>query len=154
MEIELSNGGFVLVDDDMEYLKYKAWQLNASGYVGRMTRENDKRFMLLMHRVVMNAPKGVEVDHINGNLLDNRRENLRLVTRSQNNMNRHVKKSGTTSQYKGVCYRHIPKRWKAYIKINRKQIHLGYFSTEKDAALAYDSAAKKYFGEYACLNFV
>lgn len=152
-QIELSNGGFCLVDDKFEYLKEKKWYKSCGGYSGRMVSENGKRFMFLMHRFIMQAKKGTEVDHINGNKLDNRLCNLRFVTRAENNMNRHEKKTGTTSKYKGVCWRHIPKRWKAYIKINKKQIHIGYFGTELEAAKAYDKKAVELFGEFACLNF-
>jgi hypothetical protein len=101
-----------------------------------------------MHRLFAGAP-GMDVDHINGNGLDNRRCNLRPATRSQNNMNR-AKRRGV-SKFKGVS----PKRgkWRAYLKTGKKQHNLGVFESEYDAARAYDVKAKEMFGEFARVNF-
>jgi hypothetical protein len=101
-----------------------------------------------MHRVVTQAVQGQEVDHINGDRLDNRRENLRIVTRSQNAMNR--KWNG--SKPKGVSRNYNPRSLKPFtarIQFNGKPIFLGNFSTVEEAAQAYNEAAAKYFGEYA-----
>ncbi len=93
------------------------------------------------------------IDHINGNALDNRRANLRIVTRAQNAKNRSKGSKKCSSVYKGVCWHKYNKKWSAEIKSNHRQIHLGYFDDEIEAAKAYDEAAKKYHGEFACLNF-
>jgi hypothetical protein len=90
------------------------------------------------------------VDHINGNGLDNRDENLRLATNSQNQMNSR-KRSGTSSRYKGVSLQR--KRWRAQIKLDGKLIYLGMFDTEEQAAMAYDYAAIELFGEFSRINF-
>jgi hypothetical protein len=153
--IKLSNGLHTLVDDDMyEYLANWNWNFDR-GYVRRWsTNDEGKRQMIHMHRVVLSPKEGFDIDHINGDGLDNRRRNLRYATRSQNNMNRFARHITKYSPYKGVCWRPIPRRWKSYIKINKKQIHLGYFSTAEEAAKAYNNAAIKYFGEFANLNTV
>jgi hypothetical protein len=92
------------------------------------------------------------IDHINHQTDDNRIENLRDVTGSQNQWNGSIR-SGTTSQYKGVCWDKASNKWKAYIRINGKRTHLGYFEIEIDTARAYDRAALEHFGMYAKLNF-
>ena len=99
----------------------------------------------------MNPPLGMQVDHINGDRLDNRRENLRIVTNWQNQMNRGMT-INNSSGYKGVRLRRSGK-WEAQIRVNKKAIFLGRFYDKLDAAHAYDDAAKKYFGEFARLNF-
>lgn len=108
--------------------------------------------MLYLHRHIVGAPKGMVVDHINGNTLDNRRENLRICTRKQNSANtkRH---SRNKSGFKGVCWCKDHQAWKAQLHTQNKSIFLGRFSTPELAALAYDVAARAQFGEFARLNF-
>jgi HNH endonuclease len=102
-----------------------------------------------MHRMIMGMPDGVEVDHINGDTLDNRRANLRLATRSQNGKNVSIRKSNK-SGVKGVCW--IANRWVAQITVNMKHLYLGRFRNIEDARKAYNEAAKKYHGEFARLS--
>lgn len=106
-----------------------------------------------LHRLVMRAPAGLEVDHINGDRLDNRRKNLRLATRSQNEANKGVP-ARNTSGFKGVSLFKPTGRFSAYIEVNQKKRHLGYYTTAKEAALAYNRAAVDAFGEFARLNKV
>lgn len=97
------------------------------------------RKVLRMHRIILNAPKELQVDHINGLALDNCRSNLRLVTNRQNSHNRHHER---TSKYPGVNWHKPNKKWKASIWINGKKKHLGYFKMEEEASRAYQKALK------------
>lgn len=108
--------------------------------------------LVLLHRLIMNAPPGVDVDHIDGNTLNNLRSNLRLATRSQNNANQHRRRGGY-SQYKGVTFDKNRGLWRAQIKVGGKHIDLGSFRDEIEAARAYDVAALAHFGEFANVNF-
>ena len=104
-----------------------------------------------MHRLILGCKKGEQGDHKNRNTLDNRRENIRKCTPFQNARNK--KSWGKTSQYKGVSFWSLGKKWKASITFNNNRKHLGFFDSEKDAAHAYDSAANIYHGQFAHLNF-
>lgn len=102
-----------------------------------------------MHRLIMNTPKGIEVDHINHNGLDNRKTNLRNCRRNDNKKNR---VAWGKSKYVGVCHLDNNK-FLAHIRINGRLKHLGIFLNEEDAARAYDKAAKEYHGEFANFNY-
>lgn len=146
-EIILTNGEIALVsDEDYERVVEMRWMKESIGYV-----KSTKWQSVRLHRFIMNAKYGDIVDHKNCNKLDNRRENLRFATKAQNAINKNIK-SNNTSNYKGVALMH-KKYIRAYITVNRKQIHLGIFKTKEDAAIAYDNAAKIYYGEFANLNF-
>jgi len=116
--------------------------------------EPRKRKNVGMHRFILSAPDGVVVDHANGDGLDNRRANIRLCTRAQNNQNRR-KRARATSQFLGVSFHKFSAQmcranvWAAEIRGD----HLGLFATEEDAARAYDAAARQLYGEFAHLNF-
>jgi hypothetical protein len=105
---------------------------------------------VFMHRLVMSTPEGVETDHIDRDGLNNQRSNLRLATRSQNGANRGRRINNTTG-YIGV--HRSGRKYRARIKIDGMQLHLGYFDDPADAARAYDNAARQAFGEYAVCNF-
>lgn len=106
-----------------------------------------------MHRLLMTSPTGTMVDHINGNGLDNRKENLRVVTNSQNLMNR-GKNKNNTSGYKGVLWDKVRNKWIALIGFNNKNIYLGRFFTKNEAAFAYNAKAEELFGEFAQINII
>ncbi len=154
----LTKGRFALVDDaDFEWLNQWKWGCHVMGYAVRteqVSKINGKRKQIgvFMHRQISMPGDGLEIDHINGNKLDNRRENLRVCTRSDNGRNRQKFSSATTSVYKGVYWAKTRNRWYAGIKYNGKSRHLGSFKNEDDAAKAYNIAAINLFGEFACLN--
>jgi hypothetical protein len=108
--------------------------------------------MISMHREIMNANDSRFVDHRNCDSLDNRKSNLRFATQAENIHNRRKRKNAT-SQYIGVFFRKDTRKWVGKIMDGKKQIILGNFDNEIDAAKAYDEAAKKYHGEFARLNF-
>lgn len=151
-KIELTQNKYTLVDADVYELIYKFnWCASKQGNKFYALRsENYKN--LFLHRYIMNPPKGLMVDHINGDTLDNRRCNLRICTNAENQRNQKLK-TLNTSGYKGVCWHKIRKKWMSNIKFNNKTIYLGYFDNIIDAAIAYDTAAVKYFGEFANINF-
>ncbi len=128
-------------------------------YVHRRTRKSEggKPRKIYLHTFIANPPSDKVVDHINGDPLDNRKSNLRAVTRGQNNMNRgsnrtHRGKS-TTSSYKGVSWDKRRSRWVSNIGHNYKRIYLGCFDLAEDAARAYDIKAQELHGEFAFQNF-
>lgn len=155
-QIPLTQDQVAFVDDeDYETLTRHRWraQYNSgagSFYAGRNTSKDKKK--LYMHRVIMNAPLGVQVDHINGNTLDNRRANLRFASKSENGRNR-GKQANNKSGYKGVSWGRRESKWYAYIQLNSKTKCLGYFDSILDAARAYDAAAIELHGAFAKLNF-
>jgi len=150
--IQLSKGRTAIVDEvDAHGLKQYKWcfayrpkMRSCDGYA--VTNINGKT--ILMHRMLVDAPCGMEVDHINGNGLDNRRSNIRLATSQQNKANRKVRNDSVTG-LKGVTWNQSGKQWMARITVDRKCLYLGCFSTPMDAHLAYRQAAKKHFGEFA-----
>lgn len=153
----LNTGATCLLDDD-DFEKYctRTWHAMPHGstiYVrtGKWTGRKLRRF--LIHRLIMKAPKGVSVDHIDGDGLNNQKSNLRLCTHSQNLGNRKPNKNHS-SKFKGVSFHKRAKAWYANIGINGKRSHIGTFPNEKEAALAYNVAAAKHFGEFARLNTI
>ena len=141
-----------IVDNyEFEWLSQFKWLYKTGGYIRRL-EWNGRQISFYMHREIMNAPVGMVVDHIDRNPLNNQRSNLRICTIPENLRNYKIAKNNT-SGYMGVSIRKTTHRWEASIMVNRLSIHLGYFRTAKDAAIARDEAAKKYFGEFAHLNF-
>jgi hypothetical protein len=158
--IYLGEGQWTILDHDDYYrLKDFKWVAYAGGrggenlYAVRFKLVSPKKTTFVsMHREIMNANDERVVDHKNCNSLDNRKNNLRLATRAENIRNRRKQKN-TSSQFIGVSFSKSQGRWASEIKCNGKKIWLGRFDNEIDAARAYDEAAKKYFGEFARLNF-
>ena len=152
-EILLTQGKVALVDDeDFERLNQYKWYASWDRYNWYATRYTHRiagnRNLIRMHREIMNAPKGIQVDHRNGDGLYNLKENLRLATTQQNAFNKNAHKDNKIG-VKGVTWKNHARKFRAQIKANNKIIHLGYFSVLGDADSAYRKAEEKYFGEFA-----
>lgn len=140
---------FYVDDDDYDETVKYIWTYNNGGYI--TSKRKGKIFRL--HRVIMNCPDEMEVDHIDGNMLNNCKSNLRICTHAQNVCNR-LPSIGFTSKYKGVAWHSSVGRWQGYINFNKKRTYLGLFVSEKDAALAYNKKAIELHGQYAKLNVI
>lgn len=160
--IPLTQGRFAIVDEvDFDWLNQWKWfarHHRNTFYASRNIRQNGKRRTIDMQNSIMRVPKGYVVDHNNMNGLDDRRKNLRPASNKENlrNTNGHRDRK---SKYKGVHWSNYnPKRrrgkWVAQICVDGKQTHIGYFDTEKEAAIAYNIKAEKCFGKFARLNNV
>jgi hypothetical protein len=147
--IPLTNGEFAVVDEeDYDELSQLTWHRGDRDYVVHTVGIAGETRQLLMHRVVTRAPHDILVDHWDGNRLDNRKQNLRPATYRQNAQNR-APVNGR--RFKGIFP--FRGRWKARIKFEGQNIYLGIYPTEEIAAMAYDHAAIRLFGEFARLNF-
>jgi hypothetical protein len=151
--------GFWTILDRQDYYRFGCFKWEVSGennvfYAVRNIKADPSRTATVrLHRLIMNAPKGVLVDHRNNDSLDNRKANLRLATHSQNSWNSRRDKSNTLSRYRGVSFSKRKQKWFAAIRVKGKRVWLGYFDDEIAAAHAYDHAARKYHKEFASLNF-
>jgi len=148
---------FAQVDDsDFEFLNSFMWygqpQLTGKYYAVRQSLlENGKQRTVRMHMVIMNTPKGKHTDHKDGDGLNNQRNNLRICTPGQNQMNK-IGSKNVTSKYKGVWYCKNKKGWMVAIRAYNKRMPIGRFKTEENAAIAYNIFAEKYHGEFANYN--
>jgi hypothetical protein len=157
-KITLNDGQFTIVDPDVYYrlndFDWCAKGSNGHTYVVRfVTTPKNGTKTIYLHREITNAPFGKIVDHKNNDSLDNRIDNLRLATRSQNGCNSHIDKSKTSSRYRGVHFRKKSGKWAAAIRNKSEKVWLGSFQNELDAAHAYDLAARKYHKVFARVNF-
>lgn len=154
-EIELTQGKVALIDDeDFERINAHKWYAVRDSKGCRAARnvsDGGKQRRQWMHRVLMAAQPGQEVDHINHDGLCNTRSNLRLCSKSENCCNRRLS-SNSRSGFKGVSWNKYHKKWSAYISLGGKHRYLGYFSTKIQAAQAYNNAAVSLHGTFAFLN--
>lgn len=146
MGYDHKNMEFVFDKQDFDLIKDHSWSLT-NGYPSSFIKGK----FIYLHRLVLNPKTGELIDHINGNKLDNRKENLRLCTNQQNTFNS-KKQKNCSSKYKGVCWDKNKNKWLSQIRINEKHVQIGRYKNEIDAAKAYNEVAKKYFGEFAKLN--
>lgn len=122
-------------------------------YAAMSVGRKGKQKTIRMHRIIANCNENkLHIDHINHNGLDNRKTNIRMCTPAQNMKN--MTSDRGTSKYKGVSWRECYHKWVAQIGVDNKKVHIGHYSDEKEAAIAYNEAAKKYFGEFALLNVI
>lgn len=158
IEVPLTKGQIALIDDEdaARVLQFKwEYMLNARskrGYAKRKVKRNGKNHSVYLHRFLLNAPPGIQVDHINGNGLDNQKSNLRLATHGQNQFNSR-KRVDSQNKYKGIYHDNQRGTYVARLKAKGYDISLGGFKTAIEAARAYDELARAYHGEFARLNF-
>jgi len=130
--------------EDYDKIKDYCWVNNGNGYI-RSTKINNKR--IYIHRLVTNCPSKMDIDHINHNIIDNRKSNLRICEH-QKNMCNYTKPKNNTSGVKGISWDKYNNKWKAEIMENRKKISIGNFNKFEDAVKARKEAEEKYYGEY------
>lgn len=163
IELQLSQGKIAIIDDEFSELASFKWSTRRKQtrdgcpvryYAFRISHKKS----IHLHRAVLERALGrtlarsEEVDHIDHDGLNNRLSNLRIATKSQNMQNARKTTKGNTSQYKGVYRDYVRRKWGSCISVNNKTIGLGRFDLEIDAAIAYNNAALKYFGEFANIN--
>lgn len=153
-KIKLTQGKYALVDDD-DYVRLKMFKWHygvygKTGYAKRLKwdRKKKKGKIVRMHHFILPLKKGYMIDHINGDGLDNRKDNLRLVTKSQNMMNSGVRKNSNTG-FTGVAWHKQNGRWRAYITIDKRQISLGTYINIQDAIDARKNGEKNYHKQFA-----
>lgn len=156
--ISLTQGYFAIVDtEDYNWLINWKWHIatrtrkGRKEIVGACHTDSKSKKIILMHRKIMSPPDNMQIDHIDHNVLDNRRINLRICTNSENSQNRFTKTH--TSKYKGVHYRKTNQKYCAQIQRHQRQLYIGCFEIELEAAKAYDKKAVELYGEFALTNF-
>lgn len=153
--ILLTQNRCAIVDnEDFDKANQHKWYYHHTGYAVRNeTLPDKKRRTVFLHRIILETPTGQYTDHVNGDKLDCRKINLRLTDYAHNNINKPLEKTNTTG-YKGVHFRKDTKKYRAYVGSRKKRLHLGSFNTAEEAALAYNIAAERLYGEFAVLNTV
>jgi hypothetical protein len=147
-KVPVGRGNFAIVDDeDFDLMSRYVWQAAASGSGSGLVYAVTK---LRMHRLVVNAPPGFMVDHINGDSLDNRKSNLRICTNAENQQN--TPGRGGSSRYKGVSFNTKRQKWYGTFLYNGEYFYCGAFDNEEDCARAVDKKRREVCGNFASLN--
>lgn len=159
MTLKTKNGTeFIIDDEDFVKVDQYTWHINTppSSKTSYVMANISKKVKIKLHRFLLNVTNSkIQIDHINGNGLDNRKENLRLVTNAQNSRNKSKYiTTNSTSKYKGVFFCKQRNKWVAQICLDYKKIFIGRFKTEIEAAKAYNEKALTLFGQYAKLNTI
>lgn len=158
MKIILPGGLFAIVDDDADLgiFSHRKWKLQKNGYVALNQRYGPRKLnksrCIYLHRLICGAVDGQEVDHINHDKLDNRRDNLRVVSSAENHMNLKMNPRNT-SGFTGVTYDLARKKWMVALNANGKCVFRKRFTTAEEAARAYDEAKLKFHGAIGEFNF-
>lgn len=155
-KIKLTQGKIALADDeDYEKLNRYKWcaiKGRYTFYAQRSCISKGKANTIKMVHSILPPPPGMEIDHKDGNGCNNQRDNIRICNRSQNQAN--SSSYIGFSRHKGIHWCPKDKKWMSRIQVDGQRVYLGYFSSEKEAALVYNAAALKYFGEFARLNTI
>jgi hypothetical protein len=150
--IPITKGLFVTINsEDYELVLPYSWYAKK----GKNTyyAANKNKSVIYMHRLILGlTDPNLKGDHIDHNGLNNCRNNLRVATNSQNNFNAVKRRGHASTKYKGIYYDRSREKWACEIKVNKKKKYIGRFKSEVKAALAYNEAALKYYGEFAHLN--
>lgn len=156
--IKLNNNKLVKIDsEDFEKVSSFHWfTVKYKNYckVRAEVWKNGNKKGITMSRLILNCPKGMVVDHINGDALDNRKSNLRICTHAENMKNRKILSKNNKTGYKGVSWNSFAKQWQVGISFNGKHMTIGYSKNKDDAAKMYNEAAIKYHGDFATLNCI
>jgi hypothetical protein len=149
-KIRLPHGKYTIVDDDdFDNLNQYKWHVHTKGYAVRHGKSDDGLGRTIrMHREILCAPEGLQVDHINRDKLDNRKNNLRLCNNSQNHMNKNVRVDNS-SGHPGVSWSKISNKWHVYLNIDGVRKNLGFYSDIKRAIAARVKAEKKFYKEFS-----
>ncbi len=144
----------IIDTEDWNRVKKNHWSIYYDRFnfyvITNIKIEKNKRIIKRLHRVIMNLTDSIiDVDHIDHNTFNNKKENLRICKHEDNLKNRTMFKK---NKFGYKCVFQGNGKWRSYIRINGKQVYLGYFENIKDAAIAYNNAAKKYYKDFACLN--
>lgn len=148
--IILSNTDLVAIVDDEDYLELSKYKWNAH-FPKKSSTSYARCSKGYMHRMILNAPKGLQVDHVDHNGLNNQKNNIRICSSKENNVNIKSQKN-STSKYLGVSFEKSRNKWKACIRFNGKQKTIGRYNTEDEAGLAYNKEAVIHHGDFANLN--
>jgi predicted P-loop ATPase len=149
-EIKLGRSGkYAIVDDcDYDWISQQKWHCNPDGYAVRNEWHNRKCSTISMHRVIVDTPKGMLTDHINHDILDNRRSNLRVCSSSQNHINLKMT-FNKTSGIRGVSWDKKSNKWHSQIELDGKKYHLGFYKDIESARDAYSRKSIELHGEFA-----
>lgn len=153
-KIPLTQGYFALVDDD--FIVDRKWRISKTGnkiYAFANAKKEEGGCNVSMHRLIMRPKKNMEVDHIDGNGLNNQRSNLRICTRAENALNRRIN-NNNTSGFKGVTFVKEDGKWQVQIAAKRRFYYLGRYDSKVEAAMVYNVKARELFGKYAVLNVI